>query len=106
MDKLDYDYKQLVTDTQKRVHFIKWNEWPTGEHINILLHIPIGDYVYRLPYPDVKSKSFRIAIPNKVPIRLGNVNATVTTSTNYIEFEREKMTDEHGYPDVAWRRVR
>ena len=62
--------------------------------------------MYRLPYGDVESKSFRIAIPTKRPIRIGNVNATVTTSCAYIEFIRERMTDEHGYPDVAWKRER
>jgi len=106
MDKLDWDYKQLVYDTQKRVHFIKWNEIPKGDYVIVLQNIPIGDYVYRLPYSDVVSKSFRIAIPNRRPIRVGNVNTTVTTSCAYIEFIREKMTDEYGYPDVAWMRER
>jgi len=105
MDDFDRDYIQLVHDTQKRVHFIRWDVWSEGDYIGILQHIPIGDYIHRLPYSDVKTKRFRIAIPNKVPFVIGNVNSTVTTSASYLEFEAEVLFDEKRNSDFAWKRL-
>ena len=91
---------------EMKVYFIEWGAFPKSERINILKTIPVGEYIYRLPYrlPKGHSPVWRVPIPTPLTFVIEEKVPTLLVFRCLV-FEEVWARDEHGSLDVVWRRL-